>query len=222
LAWQTLYSITQAVPGQPDDINTEVPASIKPLNVVCKPKLQIKMRLFNPIILLALISTNDAFGQLKLTREVEMKLNASIAKEASAYAKKLSDSNIDKELIEFSIDTFKVERFMAECLSLEMSDFGMSEIAYKGAKQYDSLLNKYYKKLLTTLKDDDKKVLTNAQKSWLSFRDNEFKLIELISNDEYSGGGTMQNLTESSEYLNLVKARTIAIFEHWQRATQTY
>jgi hypothetical protein len=46
LAWQTLYSITQAVPGQPDDINTEVPASIKPCNVGGNATMTSKHRYF--------------------------------------------------------------------------------------------------------------------------------------------------------------------------------
>jgi hypothetical protein len=37
-----------------------------------------------------------------------------------------------------------------------------------------------------------------------------------------SGGGTMQQLTESSMYMDLIKNRTIAIFEHYTRATQGY
>jgi uncharacterized protein YecT (DUF1311 family) len=76
--------------------------------------------------------------------------------------------------------------------------------------------------LLSVLKGDDKKILVQAQKSWLSYRDNETKLVESISKAEYSGGGTMQQLTEGSEYLNLIKNRVIAIFNHYIRATQNY
>lgn len=72
------------------------------------------------------------------------------------------------------------------------------------------------------LKGEDKKALVQAQKAWLAFRDSETNLVEIVSKDEYSGGGTMQQLTEASEYLNLIKNRTIALFEHYIRATQSY
>ena len=78
----------------------------------------------------------------------------------------------------------------------------MRDAGYEAATLYDSLLNKYYKKFLAVLKGEDKKNLLQAQKSWLAFRDNETKLVETISKDQYSGGGTMQQLTESSEYLD--------------------
>jgi uncharacterized protein YecT (DUF1311 family) len=111
---------------------------------------------------------------------------------------------------------------MEEYIELDFSDFGMRDAGYKTAKLYDSLLNKYYKNLSTTLQGEDKKVLIQAQKAWITFRDSEFKLVETISKDEYSGGGTMQQLTEASEYLDLIKSRTIAIFDHYIRATQNY
>ena len=111
---------------------------------------------------------------------------------------------------------------MTDRLQQDNSDFGMSDATYKIATLYDSLLNKYYKKLSGVLKGDDKKDLTQAQKSWITFRDNETKLVATISKDQYSGGGTMQRLTESSEYLTLIKNRVITLFEHYLRATQTY
>jgi hypothetical protein len=59
-------------------------------------------------------------------------------------------------------------------------------------------------------------------RAWLSFKNNELKLIDTVSKDEYSGGGTVQQLTNASEYLDLVKSRTISIFNHYVRMTQIY
>jgi uncharacterized protein YecT (DUF1311 family) len=111
---------------------------------------------------------------------------------------------------------------MEKWVGLDYRDFGMRDAGYATANLYDSLLNKYYKKLLAVLKGEDKKTLLQAQKAWLSYRDSETKLVGTISKDEYSGGGTMQGLTEASEYLNLIKSRTITLFEHYVRATQSY
>ena len=75
---------------------------------------------------------------------------------------------------------------------------------------------------MRVIKGDDKKILIQAQKSWLAFRDSEMKLTETISKDEYSGGGTMQRLIDASQYMEMIKERTIKIFHHFTRASQIY
>jgi uncharacterized protein YecT (DUF1311 family) len=95
----------------------------------------------------------------------------------------------------------------------------MTTAGYEAAKAYDSLLNKYYKKLLSKLKPVDKTTLTQAQKAWIAFRDTEEKLIATVSKDEYSGGGTVQQLIDTSQYLELIKQRALQIFDHLDRIT---
>jgi uncharacterized protein YecT (DUF1311 family) len=158
---------------------------------------------------------------VEVTPQLQKKIKADVEKLIPQFKKKLETEKLNQVQTEFEIDTFRVERFMDKWIELDYTDAGMSDGTYTGAKLYDSLLNKYYKKLLAVFKPDDKKVLIQAQKAWLLFRDSEYKLVETISKDEYSGGGTMQQLIESAEYLNLVKTRTIAIFLHYTRATQS-
>ncbi len=97
----------------------------------------------------------------------------------------------------------------------------MNQACYDAAKQYDLLLNKYYRKLSAVLKGEDKKILISARKSWLAFRDAEIRFVEVVSKEEYSGGGTVQALTESSYYLELIKSRTVGLFDHYVRATRS-
>jgi len=159
---------------------------------------------------------------IEVTSELQSKIKQRIEKKDVPKLKlQLEKEKYNSIQIEFTLDTFRVEQFMNSWIDLDYGDFGMRDAAYAAARIYDSLLNKYYKKLLTVLKPADKKVLTQAQKAWLLFRDSEYKLVETISKDEYSGGGTMQQLTESGGYLNMVKIRVIAIFYHYARATHT-
>jgi uncharacterized protein YecT (DUF1311 family) len=176
------------------------------------------------IILFAILSFFSVVGQtpMEITPELLKKIKQNIEKEVPKLKQQLEKEKVNPVEIEFSADTFRTERFMDEYLKLTQSDFGMRDAAYETASMYDSLLNKYYKKLLGVLKADDKKVLIKAQKAWLAFRDSENELVGTISKDEYSGGGTLQQLSESSIYLKLIKNRTIAIFEHYARATQSY
>lgn len=177
------------------------------------------------LLIVGLLFCSSCFSQtikrpVEVTPQIQNKIKSEIEKLIPEFKKKLEAEKLNHVQIEFAIDTFRVEIFMDKWIEVDYTDAGMSDGAYAGAKLYDDLLNKYYKKLLEVLKPDDKKVLIQAQRAWLLFRDSEYKLLETISKDEYSDGGTMQQLTESGEYLNLVKARTIAIFEHYTRATQ--
>lgn len=168
------------------------------------------------------LSFSQTNSPVDVTPGLQKKIMKDIDKEVPKVKQRLEKSKENPVQIEFTIDTFRVERFMEKWVGLDYRDFGMRDAGYATANLYDSLLNKYYKKLLAVLKGEDKKTLLQAQKAWLSYRDSETKLVGTISKDEYSGGGTMQGLTEASEYLNLIKSRTITLFEHYVRATQSY
>ena len=160
--------------------------------------------------ILLLLLGHLSFGQRDFEQAVE------------AYKKSLQQLGTHPAQIEFGIDTFKIERAVAIALDRDNSDIGMNQACYDAAKQYDLLLNKYYRKLSAVLKDEDKKILISAQKSWLAFRDAEVSLVEVVSKEEYSGGGTMHALTEASHYLELIKSRTVELLDHYIRATQSY
>jgi len=156
----------------------------------------------------------------EVTPELKKKISQDIDKEMIVEKARLEKDKVSGINLEFTIDTIRVEKFMEKYIAMDYSDFGMRQAGYETAKLYDLLLNKYYQKLITALKAEDKKILIQAQKAWLSFRDNEFKLVETLSKPEYSGGGTIQQLIESSEYLDLVKKRTIALFNHYLRTIE--
>ena len=49
----------------------------------------------------------------------------------------------------------------------------------------------------------------------MTFRDNEIKLIETLTKDEYSGGGTVQRLVYSSQVFELTRKRMLEIYAHY-------
>ncbi|MGC4104405.1 lysozyme inhibitor LprI family protein [Ferruginibacter sp.] len=174
------------------------------------------------IIFISALFFNAACAQTEITPELIQKLKKDIELQVPALKKKLEKQKTGDVEIEFIVDTFRIEKLMEKCVALNYADFSMRDAGYKAAEGYDSLLNKYYKKLMAVLKGDDKKVLQQAQKNWLAFRDSETNLVETISKDEYSGGGTMQQLSEASMYLDLIKSRVFALFSHYTRAAQIY
>lgn len=173
-------------------------------------------------LILGLLTKSIVFAQSsdaprEVTPEIENKIKKEVEKSALGFQRKLKASNESSLDMEFSIDTFKVERYEELYLSYDYSTSGMVTASYIATHQYDSLLNKYYKKLLSLLKPNDKQALIQAQKAWITFRDSESKLIATVSQEEYSGGGTVQLLIDSSSYLNLIKNRVLEIFDHLDR-----
>jgi uncharacterized protein YecT (DUF1311 family) len=157
-----------------------------------------------------------AKAQLSLTPAQNSTIDKTVQKQLAEYKARLLTQKDPQILIEFKTDTFKVEHIMSERLQIVFSTADMSNTAYDAAKAYDALLNKYYKKLLGVLKDTDKQTLIQAQKSWLAYRDNELKLIGLIGTSKYTGG-TIQGNINASWYLELIKDRTVALFQHYAR-----
>jgi len=65
----------------------------------------------------------------------------------------------------------------------------------------------------------DKKKLLEAQKAWLAYRDSEEGLIIAVDNEAYSGG-TIEGLADASSWLDLVKQRTIMLFDYYEVISQ--
>lgn len=158
---------------------------------------------------------------VEVTPAIEKKIRQEIEKEVIKLKADLKIANESEAVKEFASDTFRIEKYAEKYMSYDWSTAGMRSATYSVAEGYDKILNKYYKKLLAVLKPADKPVLIKAQKAWITFRDSENKLVDTISKDEYSGGGTIQQLNDASAYEGLIKDRAITIFGHYLRATQS-
>ena len=179
-----------------------------------------KKYLLVTIIILFIISTADAQNFDKPAVQVIpgtlAKLKLDVEREVPAFKEKIRKLKYSPIVSEFAVDTFKIEHLTEKWIKIDYTDGGMSEATYNKAKEYDVLLNNYYKKLLAILNPEERKKLIAAQKSWLSFRDNEANLIETINGKAYAGG-TLQGLTNSSEYLNLIQTRTKDLYSYYLR-----
>lgn len=159
-------------------------------------------------------------GPVEITPAIRAKINQAIIKSVERRKQELLKAEESEQTIEFTLDTLRVEILMAKTMEYDYSTVSMNDASYYAARQYDSLLNKYYKRLLSVLKVADKNTLIKAQKAWIVFRDSEMKLVDTMSKEEYSGGGTVQQLIDSSAYLAFIKSRAVALFEHYSRTFQ--
>ncbi|WP_158559092.1 lysozyme inhibitor LprI family protein [Deminuibacter soli] len=171
-------------------------------------------------VLLCLCASLHAQAVDGLTPQQQKAISQKIEKLTAGFKQQLIKANENPSSVEFKLDTFRIERWAAACLELDESDASMRQVEAERAGLYDSLLNKYYHKLNDVLKGDDRKILQQAQRNWLQYRDSELQLLSTVAKDEYSGGGTIQRLINASEYTSIVEGRTIAIFNHYQRAIQ--
>ncbi len=168
---------------------------------------------------LLLIVGQFAFGQSdgpkEITPQVLQKIKADIEKLIPAFKKNLSTQELTTDQIEFSVDTFRIEQIVSKRMGIDYSTVGMNITVDEMTSSYDKLMNKYYNKLLKILKSEDKKTLVSAQKAWLAYRDAEAKLIDTMTKEEYSGGGTIQTNIATGSYSGLVVKRAIEIFNYY-------
>ncbi|KRB56460.1 lysozyme inhibitor LprI family protein [Flavobacterium sp. Root186] len=161
---------------------------------------------------------NIALGQnspKEISPEVLKKIKADVEAQIPKLKLKLVKQELNPDEIEFKIDTFRIETITSKRMDIDYSTAGMNITVDELTTNYDKLMNKYYNKLMKSLKPEDKKVLITAQKAWLAFRDAEIKLIGTMTEDQYSGGGTMQSNIRMGQYSSLVVERTIDIFHYY-------
>ncbi|MDD4636751.1 MAG: DUF1311 domain-containing protein [Bacteroidales bacterium] len=176
------------------------------------------------IAILLFISLYCLTGFCQSPRQLTKQDSAKIEKQTKEYLALLQErlqketfpaDSKKKMIITFTLDTCRIERIASEQMKIDFSTAGMSNAVNELNKQYDQLLNTYYQKLLAKLKDSDKELLKQAQRNWIQFRESELKLINLLSEDKYSGGGTIQTNRRSVQSLNLTKQRLIELVHYW-------
>lgn len=121
-------------------------------------------------------------------------------------------SNQDE--IDFMIDTFKLNQSINQKMSDYSNTLGIITLLQEEIGRYDQLLNKYYQRLLKKINRNDRQILIEAQRSWLTYRDDEIKLIQLIREDEYSGGGSIQPIIFLDRKKELTKNRLFQLVEY--------
>ncbi|MGQ7946242.1 lysozyme inhibitor LprI family protein [Flavobacterium sp. WC2509] len=161
---------------------------------------------------------NIVLGQNSLKEispEILKKIKAEVEVQIPKLKLKFSKEEFNADEIEFKIDTFRIESIASRRIEIDYSTAGMNISVAELTTAYDKLMNKYYSKLMKLLKPKDKKVLVTAQKAWLAFRDAELYLIGTMTNEEYSGGGTIQSNFRVGSYSSLVVERTLKIFNYY-------
>ena len=149
------------------------------------------------------------------TLKVKTLLLDSIENESFKLRKQLKREDVSEKVIQFTIDTFKINQYTKRKIIYFYTTNGMNMVVNEETHRYDSLMNVYYIKLKNELSTKDQQILKSAQLSWLNYRDKELDLIGLLRDEKYSGGGTIQSNLFTGMHNSLVIQRTIELFEHY-------
>ncbi|WP_207421362.1 lysozyme inhibitor LprI family protein [Desertivirga brevis] len=172
-----------------------------------------------PLLILFLLSFSTAWAQTtngprEVTPEMEKSIKVKIEQDVASFKKRQDGDRA--VATEFAIDTMRIERYMDEYMKLDYSTAGMRFAMNEAASAYDVILNKYYKKLLLKLKPSDKTALIQAEKAWIVFKDKDLAFRAVLSKEEYTGGGTIQQVKATSFYYNMIKDRAVTLFQFYQ------
>lgn len=101
-----------------------------------------------------------------------------------------------------------IDKFFSSCKGLEGSTAEAVECVNQAEKMWDKELNRVYRALNQRLKPAGKKDLLSAQKSWIKYRDAEFKRIDSMF-EELSG--TMYVPMQAYRRMQILKTRTLEL-----------
>jgi uncharacterized protein YecT (DUF1311 family) len=160
-------------------------------------------------------SKQTNFTAENYTLNVKTLLLDSIENESFKLRKQLKSDEEYEKVIQFTIDTFKINQYTKRKMIYFYTTNGMNMVVNEETHRYDSLMNVYYTKLKNELSTKDQQILKIAQLSWLNYRDKELDLIGLLRDEKYSGGGTIQSNLYTGMHNSLVIQRTIELFEHY-------
>lgn len=178
------------------------------------------------ILFALLVCFESAFAQSDyswISKKDMDEINTEVDKEVLIFRKKLEKNDYYDDIeqkkieIEFACDTFKTETLFYKKIQKEPNNNYVLQATYEAEAEYDKLLNKYFKILLNKLDKDEQEFLRQTQRNWIQFRDSEKTLSEIISKEEYSGGGTLQNAIMAEKQFSITKERVLQLYEYIKR-----
>ena len=82
------------------------------------------------------------------------------------------------------------------------------ELNNEAYRKWDKALNDVYKSLMNKLPENDKKLLRESQRKWLSFQKSEFKFMSLHI---HRAGGSLSRVISSERRLAFIRNRVVEL-----------
>lgn len=165
------------------------------------------------VFLFALFQFSTTQAQSALTDDKLVEIERTVALKSKDFRQALKkDPYLSKAAIRFQLDTFGIQELMRQKLDVDYSTNGMVRASYEAQKQYDVLLNKYYRILKNKLSKEDQAKLKTSQRNWIKFRDSDDALNSILAKEEYSGGGTIQRVMVASKTMDITAVRVLELY----------
>lgn len=110
-----------------------------------------------------------------------------------------------------------IEVKMNNCIDKNPSTAGVTGCLDMAYTEWDAELNKYYKLLQGIVTKEQKAALRDAELAWITYRDKEFTLLELLYQ---SKEGTMFQPMLMYDKLTVVKKRALELEDHYKLLTE--
>ena len=114
---------------------------------------------------------------------------------------------IKEKTIEFSIDTFLIEKELELKLNIVSNLFDKELALNDAVYAYNRLVGKYLDLLNEYLDEADQNAIKQSQMSWLEYKRHEFGLLENIARKPYPGGKEIDDLYITHRVKELNKSR---------------
>ncbi len=173
----------------------------------------------NILLISCILISTIAFGQNRITLKAA-KDNLFKQVDSLRKHKPLDDYNgqwVAKLEKEFYLDTLYIERLWALELDYNSSTQGIAQANYNAENHYDTLLNKYYNKLINRMVGKDKEVIKESQRNWIKFRNSERIFNNTIQDEQYSDGGTIHTIFATQKFADITRQRVIELYYYLDR-----
>ena len=107
-----------------------------------------------------------------------------------------------------------IEEKLSKCLDDSITTVGMCNCLTEAAKAWDKELNKYYKLLKDELDESGQLLLREAQRKWITYRDNEIKFINYYYSEVKVG--TMYSMFAEDRKKEIVRERAEELQEYYE------
>ena len=121
---------------------------------------------------------------------------------------------IKGKIIEFSLDTFLIEKELELKLGIIGNLFDKELALNDAVYAYNRLVGKYLDLLNSYLDETDQKTLQQSQMSWLEHKRHEFGLLEKIARKPYPGGNTIDDVYITQRVKEMNKSRVGELFRY--------
>lgn len=172
------------------------------------------MQIINFVSILFLSSPNGYTSDL-LTQSIRDSILDAVVWETDMMLKTLyGKPGYTPLMVDWEVETYIIDSFMARAMEVDYTTYGSVSLVTEAAVAYDSLSEKYADYIRKRLETgEDSLLFEDSNRAWKNYVDAEKKVIWLMAEDRYSGGGTIQNIIISSRILALSRFRADNIFD---------